>query len=1522
MKKSHSLFFSAVLAAMSVFSVTGAPLAADNAARGGGTPLFGTPSVAVTNPQVSWLNNLPSTTATAPNSAGGIRRQFSDMEVQRARAMKSATAASRALATDAELRGWVMWPSTMLGLYILPKTDGGMFLPYGNANTGVINGGGYDDGRGTYHGIYYTTTEGSVGIVQLFHLDAETFDIIGIETLEGGADMVANDVAMDPTTGDVYGCYFSDGGMCWGRGNYTSGVRTAIRQLSQSEWLIAVGCDADGQFYGLTLGSSLVKIDKLTGAFQKIADTDVPYQYMAGGCVDTTTGKFLVTYNTDMIGGGIYEVDLATGESSRAVDFGNNDIVVVGPYIPAGNVGEKVPMAPSLTVSAPSGTMTVSYTIVLPTTLVDGTPIAGDVDWQLMVAGEVKAQGKAEAGKSVAGSITLDKSGMTEFAAVASTPAGRSARAEQMIYVGSGSPAAPANVVASWTDGKMAVSWDAVTTVTDGGYINPSAVRYTVYDAAGTELISGLADTKYEMEVAVPATNTSYSYSVSAQLDGKSSAATLSNVVRLGAYEAPFTTDFNAYDIFDTVGYTIIDANGDGKSWGIRAFGAGAYYTYSSSNAADDWLITPAIRMEAGKVYPFSCIAYCESASDAERIEVKAGRAATAEAMTIEVVPATEITSTKANAVTLYGLIKPDADGDCFVGLHAISDKFKYWLTIPSLTIGAGMAYATPAGVTSLEVTPEASGLLSVTGKFKLPTLDVTGAPLSGNVSVKVMRGQTEVATLSGQPGAELTFSDNAIPAKGEYTYSVVTYLADQVGVSVSASVFVGPYAAATPTGIKVSETDEPGTVTVEWEAVTTDKNGKPIDADNVTYMVYSVDEDKNLVEMLDANVKATSATFKAIADPSVQQFLQFAVTAFNRDAMSESDVRTADMIPVGAPYQMPVLYSGSDSQADYIEYTSARGTGFWGIYDQETITEAPAPKGSDDYYGCYAGAAELYGDLYTGKIDLTGAQRPELSFFTYKFPAGGDWFYTEDVNFLQVVAIVGGQMELLETVNHKDMLEGKWNKVRIDLSAYKGKTIQLMFRAVAKSGSYTFIDEMLVKEVPAKDMVAMSITAPASVQANKQFDVKVTVANHGYLDASDIEVVLYRNGDVAATKQVDFLAADGEETLTFPEVISYFDEDNTGAAYSAEVILAGDEDEANNASEEVTVARPVATTPAVTDLAGDDTAEGVKLTWSVYSPYDLPAVEKTEDFEAARPWEMSYGDWTFLSLSDSPAGYIYGMTLPGIETNVTMCSWYVINNDGAESALPSNLGGQQFIASLLKSDKQANDDWAISPRLYGGAQTISFYAISYNSHNLESFEIWYTTLDSTDPADFVKLEGTDVVTVPYEWTRYQYNLPEGALHFAVRAVSEDCYLLMLDDFTFTPDPLVGAPTLVGYDIYRDGVKLNDAPVNAGEYLDTKATAGRHVYHVVAKYAEGDSELSNPVSIEQSGLDEVSSAAGLNVSVDGRDIVVSGAAGKAVTIVTVDGKVLRRAIGDLRVAVAPAVYLVTVGDTTVKLLVK
>lgn len=61
-------------------------------------------------------------------------------------------------------------------------------------------------------------------------------------------------------------------------------------------------------------------------------------------------------------------------------------------------------------------------------------------------------------------------------------------------------------------------------------------------------------------------------------------------------------------------------------------------------------------------------------------------------------------------------------------------------------------------------------------------------------------------------------------------------------------------------------------------------------------------------------------------------------------------------------------------------------------------------------------------------------------------------------------------------------------------------------------------------------------------------------------------------------------------------------------------------------------------------------------------------------------------------------------------------------------------------------------------------------------------------------------------------------------------------------------EPLAGAEGVVGYNIYRNGVKVNEVPVTETGYIDNTPLAGEYTYHVTALYGDVESVASQSVS--------------------------------------------------------------------------
>ena len=149
--------------------------------------------------------------------------------------------------------------------------------------------------------------------------------------------------------------------------------------------------------------------------------------------------------------------------------------------------------------------------------------------------------------------------------------------------------------------------------------------------------------------------------------------------------------------------------------------------------------------------------------------------------------------------------------------------------------------------------------------------------------------------------------------------------------------------------------------------------------------------------------------------------------------------------------------------------------------------------------------------------------------------------------------------------------------------------------------------------------------------------------------------------------------------------------------------------------------------------------------------------------------------------------------------------------------------------------------------------------------------------------------------------------------------------MLMVDDVTFVPGGSASSLKVIGYNVYRDGVKINEATVAETTFTDANVEDGKtYSYVVTVVYDRGESAASNvaEVKFETSGVNGIQG--GVNVSVEGRSIVVLGAESRAVEVYTVDGKLVNAVRGEARTVIpaSQGVYVVKVGKTVGKVIVK
>lgn len=545
---------------------------------------------------------------------------------------------------------------------------------------------------------------------------------------------------------------------------------------------------------------------------------------------------------------------------------------------------------------------------------------------------------------------------------------------------------------------------------------------------------------------------------------------TLSENVDDNVIVPPYYNNFNLLTAIDN--YTIINANGDDKTWEMYA-----EYAHIEDNAAldmDDWLVTPGVKLEAGKVYPFSIKAWCYDTKWPERLEVKMGTAPNAAAMTTAVIGSTDLTSDE--ATTLSNYISVNETGIYYIGIHGISDADAYYLCIDDLRIGEPITQGSPKEVSNFSAVADYEGAYKATVTLTAPTRNVLdNQDPTAITKIELKRNGDLIHTFNApQPGEELSYVDE-VGASGTYTYTARVICEDGYSSEASTSTYIGIARPGMPGSITVKEDPEnPGMVTVSWEAPTVDANGYPFNPAFATYKLVEL-VDSEQVELVD-NFEGTSYTYRAMGVDEPQEFKQYGVWA--KSVMGYGMGIGSYPVVVGSPYTLSFYESFDDGEARCIFAERSDGYGSWYVYDDDDIQDTPDADGTNGYAVYVAQYTEDAGTFVTGKVAVKDVVNATLKFNTFKIvgyrqDVTGEAYRYPDMNTLAVLVSTdgGNNFETLHTFVIDELGEKEgWYEISMDLSKYIGKDICLGFEATCNGYAYTMLDNIQligVKIVP-----------------------------------------------------------------------------------------------------------------------------------------------------------------------------------------------------------------------------------------------------------------------------------------------------------------------------------------------------------------------------------------------------------------------------------------------------------------------
>lgn len=904
--------------------------------------------------------------------------------------------------------------------------------------------------------------------------------------------------------------------------------------------------------------------------------------------------------------------------------------------------------------------------------------------------------------------------------------------------------------------------------------------------------------------------------------------------------------------------FKVIDSNNDTRKWGLynytaedRPTGRCAYLLFpmeESGGHADDWLITRGIQMEAGKYYRISVDASLyrddpsTNTSCPQTFEIKCGMYNDADGLTTVVVPTTTVTSPKFKKVD--GWFIPRLSGTYYVGIHGTSPAYSSYynyLFIDNIAVDAARESTVPSLITDLTLTNDRDGSTRIDLAFKAPETDLAGKQLTGDLTITASRDGAVIKTLENvTPGQQCTLSDT--PEEGEHTYTIRASNASGEGTDVIATRFAGIAAPVPPTISYMAETPS-HQLHYRWSAPATDVNGNEINADKVTYNVYFYNVTSGEFDLFAENIPETEYTADIPGVQEKQIFASLLITAnFNQ---KESEMAIGDMIAVGIPYQLP--YANSFTYADYENYlmgVEQKDNAVWRMLDD--LSDPTSQDGDNGYISMICTTPDESCELSSGKIDLSGATHPALSFYTFIYE-----FDDNEIN-IKVTDSETGEKTTVKNIVLSSMDHTGWTKILCPLDAYAGKTVQVTIEGVIRTHGYIPVDNMRLEQLSTVDYAIGDVSYPRGAEIGTAFEIRAQVINYGHDASAPYSVVLKRDGRSVATVNGPAVEMLQKTEVKFTDALTV--SASASCNYTVEIEAEGDGNPVDNVSSPFSISMVVPTYPVVTNLTLTGSASQANLTWEAPDMTKGAPESEIEDFESYEAFDTELGGkWTMIDADQGFIGGFQGMDMP---LTATRQAWWIMANEAPYDFIwphsGNNILTQMYSLSDDGRDEIPCDDWVISPELYGGCQTVSFWASSLTSdYGLETMEV-YSSKGGTEISDFELVQ--EQTEVPAEWTQYFVYLPAGTRHFAIRATTPNGYMLRLDDIKYAPSGVPVSLQLKGYNVYRNGLKLNDSPITTTSFA-TSQTNENDVYFVTAVYDLGESAASNIVGFNLSGIE-------------------------------------------------------------------
>lgn len=388
--------------------------------------------------------------------------------------------------------------------------------------------------------------------------------------------------------------------------NLNTGEHTEIGRITEVA-MLTLACTYDGQLWGIGTTGGLYKINKTDCTKQLVGVTGYTPWYIQSMEFDHTTGilywaaqtkerSFFTKINT---------TNASVTEIGDVPDLSQ----LLGLYVPFTVVKQGAPNNITNISATPgaNGALSLTLSWTNPTTDPFGTPLT-QLSGVRIYRNDVLIRNYAT--NSLGGNASwtdanVPADGTYRYKLIPYNSVGNGEIDTLSVYVGRDIPAKPINVLLRNNDTKGRLTWDDSPTGQNGGWYDRSTLRYKITRFPDNVILENEFQGNVYEDNTVNELNR-YWYEVESfnALGGRHN--TLSNKLVFGpAVQMPYFYDFENEKPFEL--WSMVDNNNDGKTWKREYMDNTWQGTYIAADVAgfdaDDYMIAPPVRMEAGKKY-------------------------------------------------------------------------------------------------------------------------------------------------------------------------------------------------------------------------------------------------------------------------------------------------------------------------------------------------------------------------------------------------------------------------------------------------------------------------------------------------------------------------------------------------------------------------------------------------------------------------------------------------------------------------------------------------------------------------------------------------------------------------------------------------------------------------------------------------------------------------------------------------------------------------------------------------------